>query len=102
VPAAQIESVVQLDETQRGELEKLKQVSASAAEAMKVSCPSSIPSSPAARLDAVEQRVTALIAAIETVRPSVHAFYRSLTDEQKARFNVVGRAEKPGAKTSPE
>jgi hypothetical protein len=90
VPAAGIETALKLDDKQQAELAKLKQVSAKAADAMKASCPASIPSSPAARLDAVQQRVAALLEAVDTVRPAVRDFYASLTDEQKAQFNVKG------------
>jgi LTXXQ motif family protein len=44
------------------------------------------------RLDAVGRRLDALAGAVNTVRPALADFYNSLTDEQKARFNVIGRA----------
>ena len=40
------------------------------------------------RLDAAQQRVTALITAVDTVRPAVRDFYASLTDEQKAALSI--------------
>jgi hypothetical protein len=97
VPAGQIAAVLTLDSKQQGELDKLMQVSARAADVMKASCPAAVPSSPASRLDAVERRAGALLQAIDTVRPAVRDFYGSLTDEQKARFNVQSQQGKTAA-----
>jgi LTXXQ motif family protein len=43
-----------------------------------------------ARLDAVKTRLTAMIDALQTVRPKLATFYVSLSDEQKAKFNAIG------------
>ena len=32
-----------------------------------------------------------MISALQTVRPALLDFYRSLSDEQKARFNLMGQ-----------
>jgi hypothetical protein len=39
----------------------------------------------------MEQRLDAMLQAIETVRPALTQFYGSLSDEQKARFDRMGR-----------
>ncbi len=93
VPADQIASTIQLTNAQKQELEELKAVSAKASDTLKAGCPAAIPDSIEGRLDAAQQRVTALIAAIVTVRPAVYDFYASLTDEQKAELSI-----QPGAK----
>ena len=49
-----------------------------------------MPQTPVARLDAVKTRLQAMVDAMNTVRPKLHAFYASLGDEQKARFNTMG------------
>jgi hypothetical protein len=49
-----------------------------------------VPQTPVARLDAVKKRLQAMVDAMNTVRPKLHAFYASLSDEQKARFNTMG------------
>jgi hypothetical protein len=36
-------------------------------------------------------RLDALIAAANTVQPALDSFYGSLSDEQKAQFNILGR-----------
>ena len=42
------------------------------------------------RLDTVAKRLDALTNALATVKPALSDFYNSLSDEQKARFNVIG------------
>jgi hypothetical protein len=46
------------------------------------------------RLDAVDARLTAMLSAVEIVRPALEEFYASLTDEQKARFNSWGEPQR--------
>ena len=40
------------------------------------------------RVDAVELRLNAMVQAAKVVRPVLGAFYATLSDEQKARFNM--------------
>jgi ribosomal protein L20A (L18A) len=47
---------------------------------------------PPGRLDAMEKRLRAMVNAAKTVRPALEGFYASLTSEQKARFNRIGRS----------
>ena len=49
-----------------------------------------MPQTPVARLDAVKTRLQAMADAINIIRPKLQAFYASLSDEQKARFNTMG------------
>jgi hypothetical protein len=42
---------------------------------------------------AMEQRLNAMLEAINTVQPALDRFYTSLSDEQKARFNRIGSQE---------
>ena len=58
---------------------------------LEASCPTEMPATPLARLSAIEQRLQTILAAIETVRGPLNAFYDSLSDEQKAQFNMIGR-----------
>lgn len=88
VPAERIAGTIQLTSEQKAELEKLKAASAKASDELKASCPATSPDALDARLDAARQRVTALIQAVDTVRPAVHDFYASLSDEQKAALSV--------------
>jgi len=88
VPAEQIARTIELTEAQKQELEKLRAASAQASEGLKTACPVTVPSTLDGRLDAAQQRVTALIQAVGTVRPAVRDFYASLTDEQKAALSI--------------
>jgi hypothetical protein len=45
------------------------------------------------RIDAMEQRVDAMLRAINIVQPALQKFYSSLTDEQKERFNRLAPAQ---------
>ena len=38
----------------------------------------------------MEQRLNAMLEAINIVQPALESFYGSLSDEQKARFNQLG------------
>ena len=53
------------------------------------SCPSEMPQTPYARLDAVKARLVAMVNAMNTVRPKLQDFYASLNDDQKAKFNIM-------------
>ncbi len=88
VPAERIASSIELTDAQKEELEKLKTASARASDGLKASCPANVPDTLDGRLDAAQQRVTALITAVDTVRPAVRDFYASLTDEQKAALSI--------------
>ena len=78
-------------EQQNAAFDSLKLASAKAAADLGASCPVDIPQTLTGRLDAVGRRLDALAGAVNTVRPALADFYNSLTDEQKARFNVIGR-----------
>src|SRR5271169_2465739 len=61
-----------------------------AASDLQASCPTQIPQTPVALLDAVATRLKALADAMKSVRPKLENFYASLSDEQKASFNIMG------------
>ena len=92
VPVQRIEEAIKPTEQQEAAFNALKSASAKAAANLDASCPSEIPETLPGRLDAVAKRLDALAAAVNTVKPELTNFYNSLTDEQKARFNVIGRA----------
>ena len=92
VPVQRIEEAIKPTEQQEAAFNALKSASAKAAANLDASCPSGIPETLPGRLDAVAKRLDALVAAVNTVKPELTNFYNSLTDEQKASFNVIGRA----------
>jgi len=44
---------------------------------------------------AMEKRLNATLAAVQTVQPALTKFYNSLSDEQKARFNSLRSVSRP-------
>jgi LTXXQ motif family protein len=86
-----IEHDVRPDDRQRGELDALRDAAAKASDELRNACPAQTPITPVARLDAMAKRVTAMLDAMQAVRPALARFYDSLSDEQKAHFNVMAR-----------
>lgn len=91
LPLQRIEQTIQPTEVQRHALDDLKAASSKAAGELQASCPTEALHTRSDRLVAMNRRLDAMIQAVETMRPSLQAFYASLSDEQKARFNVIGR-----------
>ena len=78
-------------ETQGAALDKLDEAIQKAVDALRQACPNTIPQTPVGRLDVMQKRLEAMIDAATTVRPALEEFYASLNDEQKAKFNRLGR-----------
>ena len=53
--------------------------------------PNDFPAATACRIAAVGQRLQAMLQGVETMQPALADFYNSLSDDQKARFNSMGR-----------
>jgi LTXXQ motif family protein len=90
LPVQRIKALIQPTEQQNAAFEALRSASAKATADLGASCPADIPQTLTGRLDAVGERLNALADAVNTVKPALADFYNSLTDEQKARFNVIG------------
>jgi LTXXQ motif family protein len=90
-PGSQIEKALQPNETQKESLNALENAAAKAQEQLATSCPSELPTTPPARLDAVAKRLDAMLQAVKKVRVALDDFYGTLSDEQKAQFNMIGR-----------
>ncbi len=90
LPLQRVEQTIKPTAQQQGAFDDLKSASHEAATALEKSCPAQMPVTPMARLDAVNTRLTAMVDALQTVRPKLATFYASLDDEQKARFNAIG------------
>jgi Spy/CpxP family protein refolding chaperone len=87
---ASIERAVRPTDAQKSKFDELRAASAKAAEIITAACPRDYPSSPVARLEVAEKRMTAMLEAVKTVRPKFEDFYASLTSEQQARLNSAG------------
>jgi hypothetical protein len=90
-PAAEINRVVLPTETQRMKLDALEAATSQAAKRLNAECPGQEPLTPPARLAAVKQRLDVMLQAVESVDTALNAFYSSLSDEQKAQFDAIGR-----------
>jgi LTXXQ motif family protein len=91
LPIERIEDVVRPTGDQQAALDRLRDSAAKAVAALQAACPDATPLTPVGRLETMERRLDALIAAAKTVQPALEDFYASLSDEQKAHFNILGR-----------
>jgi hypothetical protein len=71
---------------QQQAFEKLRDAAGKAIEISRGACPTERALTPSGRLAAAEKRLETLLEAIRTVRPALDDFYRTLSEEQKARF----------------
>ena len=90
LPVQRIEQLIGPNAQQQDALNELKKASETAASGLQASCPTEVPQTPAARLDAVEKRLGAVTDSLRDIRPKLDEFYASLSDEQKAKFNTLG------------
>jgi hypothetical protein len=87
-----IEQSLSLNGTSLVRFNELKDASEKAVRFLQESCPTNDPVTPTGRLNAMEQRLEAMLEAVRTVKPALDDFYASLTDEQKARLNALNTA----------
>jgi LTXXQ motif family protein len=99
-PVEQIAQAVQVNDSQRAALDGLKGATAKAVDILQSACPSELPSTPTGRLAAMGQRLDAMLQAVQIIRPALDAFYQSLDDEQRARFNALGPEDDPDQQQS--
>jgi LTXXQ motif family protein len=88
-PIQQITESIQPDQVQQVALNELKDATANAVNALQTACPEDLPSTPTGRLAAMHKRIGTMLLAVSLVQPPLQKFYESLSDEQKARFNVI-------------
>jgi hypothetical protein len=90
-PTDRIDQVVHPNDAQRGKLDALQSASAKAVDLIKAACPTELSATPPGRLAVEGKRLQAMLQAVESIRPALDDFYGSLSDDQKARFNTIGR-----------
>ena len=90
-PADQIDRVVRPTDAQRAKLDALHNAATQGADLIKAACPTEVPSTPPARLEAAGKRLQAMLQAVQTIQPALADFYNALSDDQKARFNTMGQ-----------
>ena len=94
-PIEQISKTVEPNEAQQAVLAEFKDATGKAIEALRAACPNDLPSTPPGRMDAMRKRIASMLLAISIVQPPLQRLYDSLSDEQKARFNVVNLQDQP-------
>src|SRR5262249_45093657 len=77
LPIDRIAQAVQPTPAQRAALDELQDASVKAAERLKVDCPSYQTLTPTGRVEAMEKRLEATLAAVKTVQPVLAKFYNS-------------------------
>lgn len=90
-PNDEIERRIHPNEAQRASLAALQGAAAKAADMLKASCQPDSALTPPARLTAIGKRLDTMLEAVKTVRSALNEFYATLTDEQKAQFESIGR-----------
>ena len=91
LPIETIEDVVKPTDAQLDDLNRLQEATDKAVAVMQAACPEDTPLTPPGRLEVMEKRLKAMIDAANIVKPALDSFYASLSNEQKARFNRIGR-----------
>src|SRR5262249_27100847 len=91
LPIEQIEDAVRPTEQQQHALDRLRETTDKAVAVLQGACPDFAAETPVGRLDQMNKRVEAMLQAARTMQPALQDFYASLSNEQKARFNTLGR-----------
>ena len=91
LPIERIEKIVKPTDQQEDALSNLEEATNKAGSTLQAACPDEIPLTPVGRMEAMESRLQAMLEAAKTVEHPLDEFYSSLSDEQKARFNKLGR-----------
>ncbi len=91
LPIERIEDSVRPVGAQQDALNKLGDATAKAVETLQAACPDVVALTPVGRLAQMEKRLDAMLQAAKTLQPALEDFYVSLSNEQKARFNALGK-----------
>jgi hypothetical protein len=90
LPIAQFQQTIRPTAEQSAALDGLANASVKATQDLKAACPTDIALTAPSRLAAMQHRIEAMIAAVQTVQPPLEKFYGLLSDEQKARLTALG------------
>jgi hypothetical protein len=97
VPIGQYQQAIQSPtDEQRAALDELANAATKAAQDIAGACPADLALTAPGRLAAMQQRLEAMITAVATVQPALEKFYGFLSDEQKARVNLLVRDQPQG------
>jgi hypothetical protein len=87
----QIEQTVRPNKEQSASLEGLRKTSADMAKLLTASCAQPIPADPLARLDSADDQLSSMSYAATSMQIALNEFYIRLDNEQKAKFDSLGR-----------
>ncbi len=90
LPMDRVEQAVKPGKSQRAAFDRLKAVSAKAEAILKGACPSEPPLTLVGRLDALQQRLKAMVEAVDTLMAPLGDVSRSLNDEQRRALEALG------------
>jgi LTXXQ motif family protein len=96
LPIDRIQQAIEPNDAQRAALDDLANASLKAAQDIKAACPTRITLTAPGRLAAMQTRIEAMIAAVDTVQPALRKFYDLLNDEQRARLNAMAQDQRKG------
>lgn len=82
---------LKLTDAQKSKYEDFRTASRSAFDAMQNSCDTKFEATVPGRMEAMEGRMAAMLAALRMLRPALDAFYASLTETQKLQFDSGSR-----------
>jgi hypothetical protein len=91
LPLEEIDVFVRPTSAQRAMFDKLGEANERAVTILQSACPDVVPLTPVGRLDGMQKRLEAMLEAAKTVQPALEEFFAALSNEQKARFNTLGR-----------
>jgi hypothetical protein len=97
-PADRIAAAVEPNDQQRALLDALVRAADKAAETLRAACPRTVPVTPVGRLEVLEEQLAAMEQAVRAIRPALEAFYGSLSDDQKERFNALAPNARPAGR----
>ena len=83
-----IERATNPNDQQRGAFDDLKNAYAKAGETLRSGCTRERMVSPLGRLEAMEKSLDLRLQAIRTMKPALEAYYKVLSEEQKARLSI--------------
>jgi hypothetical protein len=99
-PIDRMREAIQSTGGQSAALNDLASAASKASSVVAASCPSVPPLTPVARLDAVDQRLEAMIQAVQIVRPALTRLDDSLSDEQRQHLDALGAEESSNSRAT--
>jgi hypothetical protein len=92
LPLDQFREAIHPTDEQAAALDDLALAVTKATQDIKIACPGEPPLTAPGRMAAMQRRIEAMIAAVESVQPPLEKFYGLLNDEQKAKVNALATA----------